>query len=187
MHKCLQACVLSGTSEGRPAGDETGRLQILACRGDAMRKVGLSITIRDLLVATAILALMLGHLTQLGRSGPGHHRVTIRVFNRTGGDIDFLRYEWWAVGRLVESSGENSGGVAVAPGGVKAFRVDLPGPVDFSLSCSTSAGRLTSGPVRIDVGGDGPGRLDFDVRPSGIVERGTKGLKKPGPGEKDGW
>lgn len=148
-----------------------------------MRKARLQISIRDLIVAIAIVGLMLGHVTDLFRTRPRRTRATIRVFNKTNEDVGFLRYEWDTVARHVESHGENSGTVGIAPGGVKSFRVDLPGPVDFTLSCTTEGGRMSSGPVRIDVGGGHPDALDFEVRPYGVVVRGTTGGGKPAQGQ----
>ena len=145
-----------------------------------MRERQTRITIRDLIICVAVIGLMLGHFTHLFRARSGRTRVTIRVFNKTREDIDFLRYEWDTVARHVESHGENSGTVGIAPGGRKTFRVDLPGPVDLTLSCMTQGGRMTSGPVRIDDGGGLTGSLDFYIRPSGIVVGGTTGSGKQG-------
>ena len=143
-----------------------------------MRSRRTRITTRDLLISVAVVGLMLGHFTHLFRTQSGRTRLTIRVFNKTRENIDFLRYEWVAVARLVESHGANSGTVGIAPGGRKTFRVDLPGPVDLTLFCRTQGGRLTSGPVRIDDGGGPTRSLDFYVRPSGVVVRGTTGSGK---------
>lgn len=140
-----------------------------------MREARFQVTIRDLVIVVAILGLLLGHLTDLLRTRPRRTRVTIRVFNKTSEDIGFLRYEWDTVARHVESHGENSGTVTIAPGGLKAFRVDLPASVDFTLTCTAQGGTMTSGPVRVDVEGGHPESLDFYVRPYGVVARGTTG------------
>ena len=87
-----------------------------------MRKARLQMSIRDLIIAIAIVGLLLGHLADLFRTRSGRTRVTIRVFNKTSEDVGFLRYEWDTVARHVESHGENSGRVVIAPGGVKSFR-----------------------------------------------------------------
>ena len=87
----------------------------------------------DLLISVAVVGLMLGHFTHLFRTRSGRTRVAIRVLNKTTEDIDFLRYDWVTVARLVESHGANSGTVRIAPGGRKTFRVDLPGPADLTL------------------------------------------------------
>jgi hypothetical protein len=150
-----------------------------------MRKAGFQITIRDLVIAMAIVGLLLGHLTHLFRTRPRRNRVTIRVFNKSSENIRFLRYQWDTVTRLVESRGENSGTVGIAPRGLKSFRVDLPASVDFTLSCTTQGGRMTSGPVRVDVEGGHPDSLDFYVRPYGIVVRGTTGTGKQAHGQQD--
>lgn len=148
-----------------------------------MRKAGrgLRISIRDLIIAVAIIGLMLAHLTHLSRNRSGRTRVTIRVFNKTSEEIGFLRYQWDGGAGLVESHGANFGTVEIAPGGMTSFRIDLPGPVDLTLSCTTPDSRMTSGPVRIDVEGGDPDSLDFLVRPRGIVRR-TSGTGKPVPG-----
>jgi hypothetical protein len=151
-----------------------------------MRKTARQITTRDLLIAIAIIGLMLAHLTHLYRTRPTRTRVTIRVLNNTSEDIGFLRYEWKTVAAHLESSGENSGRFEIAPGGLKTFRVDLPGPVDFTLDCTTPESRMTSGPVRIDVGGGHPTSLDFDVRPRGVMLRWTTRSGKSQPKERDG-
>ena len=140
-----------------------------------MRQAARRIRVRDLIIAVAFIGLLLGHFTHRLRSGRGRTPVTIRVFNKTGENIEFLRYQWTCAAGLVESQGGNSGTVEIAPGGLKSFRVRIPGPVDFDLSCTTPGGRLTSGPVRIDVGDGRPGSVDFYVRPSGVVMRGLTG------------
>jgi hypothetical protein len=140
-----------------------------------MRQAATQMRVRDLIIAVAFIGLLLGHLTHLFRSHPGRTRVTIRVFNKTSENIEFLRYQWTSVAGMVESHGENAGTVAIAPGGRKSFRVSLPGPVDFDLSCTTPWGRMTSGPVRIDIGDGRPGPVDFYVRPNGVVMRGMTG------------
>ena len=142
-----------------------------------MRKARLRMSIRDLIIAIALVGLMLGHLADLFRTRSGRTRVTIRVFNKLSEDIEFLRYDWHTVARHVETCGENAGMVGIAPGGVKSFRVDLPGPVDFTLSCTTQGARMSSGPVRIDAGGRLADALDFYVRPNGVSVRGANGVK----------
>lgn len=130
-------------------------------RGDRAR-----ITIRDLMIALAIVSLMLAGLAHRRRAGPSPRgvRLSLRVFNETGGPIRRLRYEWTTVGGLIERSGVNSGNVNIAPGGSKSFRMDIPGPVDFTLSCSTPNGMMSSGLVRIGT----PGPMDFHVGPSEV-------------------
>jgi hypothetical protein len=145
--------------------------------GWVVRKARLRMSIRDLIIAIALVGLMLGHLADLFRTRLGRTCVTIRVFNKTSEDVGFLRYEWDTVARHVESHGENSGRVVIAPGGVTSFRVDLPGPVDFTLSCTTEGGGMSSGPVRIDAGGRLADALDFYVRPNGLSVRGATGVK----------
>jgi hypothetical protein len=140
-----------------------------------MRKARIRVSIRDLIIALAIVGLMLGHLTHSSRRRPGLTRVTIRVFNKTSEPIGSLRYEWDTVAQHLESHHVNSGTVRIAPGSLKSFRIDLPGPVDFSLSCTTPGGQMASGLVRIDVGGDHPDSVDFDVRPYGVAVRGPSG------------
>lgn len=148
-----------------------------------MRQVVMQIRVRDVLIAVAIIGLLLGHLTHLLRTDRRRARVTIRVFNQTSEDIGFLRYEWDTVAGLVESHGENSGTVAITPGGQESFRVDLPGAVDLVLTCTTPGGHMTSGPVRI--GGDGgrAGSVDFYVRPNGMRVGGmTRSTNQARPG-----
>jgi hypothetical protein len=123
---------------------------------------------RDLMIGLVIVGLMLGHAAHLFRTEPKRPRLRIRVFNKTTETIQDLKYEWISVAQHIESYGEHSGSVELAPGAQMSFNVALPGPVDITLSCATSNGGLTSDPIRVELERGDSGSLDVYVRPSGV-------------------
>ncbi len=132
---------------------------------------GLRIRVRDLMIAVAIVCLLLGNLVYLLRNRPNRTRVTIRVFNRTNEEIGYLRYDWDTVEGVMQVHGEESDTIGIPSGGERSFPVQLPGPVDLTLSCSGELDRLSTAPVRVGAAGRYPDHVDFDIRPNGIIVR----------------
>jgi hypothetical protein len=128
-------------------------------------------TTRRWMVAVAIAGLVLGFVARRSRLEFPH--IRIRVFNKTSGAIDRWQFQWHSlvppkpVGFTVTGGGRASS-LGLAPRGMESFEVEFSGKANFTLSCKTSNGVVTSGPVRIDVGRGSPTSLDFDVTSSGV-------------------
>jgi nitrogen fixation-related uncharacterized protein len=123
------------------------------------------LTIRGLMIAVALVALILALALFFWRSEDLEDNLVIRVINQTSIILDDLNYDFKGPG----SSGGGTTTETVAPGRIYTMAVEWSGPGTFIFYCRTPNGKVKSGPVSINIWSRRyPSSLTFYIQETGV-------------------
>jgi hypothetical protein len=125
----------------------------------------LRLTIRGLMTAVALVALILALGVFFWRSVDLEHNLSVRVANETSTNLYDLNCDF----KGPDGTGEAGTTETVAPGRMCTMAVRWSGPGTFIFSCSTPNGTVKSGPFNIKIRSRRyPSSLTFRVQATGV-------------------